>query len=131
MGEQVALGVLISFGAILVIVLAVVTIGGYWNNSPSGGGGGSSEARDDVRITNCGLTAAGNLSAELTVTNSTNRARDYFVTVTFTRDGTQLGSGTAVIQDLQPGQHGEDEVVAFVRNAPSSLRCAVTKVNRI
>lgn len=128
-GEQVAFGVMITFGAAAVLAVAFALVAG----TIKGGGGGSPapEARDDVKVTSCGLTAGGNLSAELEVTNSTGRERSYFVTVAFTQGGTQLGTATAVVNDLQPGQKAVDEAVAFVRSKPSSLRCAVTKVSRV
>lgn len=128
MASQVALGVFIAFGGVAVILLVVALVAGAFNRD---GGSTPTAARDDVKVTSCGTTAAGNLSALVTVTNSTERERDYFITVAFLQGNTQLGTGSAFVRDLQPGQKAEDEAIAFVRSAPSGIRCSVTEVSRV
>ena len=83
-----------------------------------------------VDITGCGTTDAGNFEANIRVTNSTTRTRDYRITVGFyDSSGTQLETGFATILDLAPAQSAIDDVIGF-GDGPAA-RCRVTDVSRI
>lgn len=92
----------------------------------------SSSDADDVEITGCSLTSADNGRASLRVINSTNRVRDYRITVAFlAADGTQLATGRAFVSDLAPGQTAVDDAIGLLPRSRSDLaRCRVTAVSR-
>ena len=95
----------------------------------SGSSGGS--AASDVGTPTCSHpSGTRDYLATVTVTNSTDRPRDYTVTVVFLRgDKTEITTGTGHVNRLQPGKSFKVEVSG--RAAPEFLgTCEVDSVRR-
>lgn len=62
-------------------------------------------AAADVTVARCG-TDAGRQTASGTITNSTKKARDYDIVISWLKngDGMPYGSGMAVVRNVQPGK---------------------------
>lgn len=129
-GEQVALGVLITFVVALVALVPVALIAGWTPfNRDSGGAGGPAMA--DVTKPDCSHPSGSRqFIATMVVSNSTAQERDYTVTVSFLRgDGSEITTGTGQINRLQPGRTARIEAVGTAA-AEFLIRCEVTSVRR-
>ncbi|MFE7965421.1 hypothetical protein ACFU0X_20695 [Streptomyces cellulosae] len=85
---------------------------------------------DDVRIDTCGTDTYGAPEAKLTVTNSSSKHSDYIVEVEFIdRDGVRQSEGTAVLNNLAPGQAAKDKAIGL-ENVTGGFNCRVIKVTR-
>lgn len=93
--------------------------------------GGNDEAKKDVKITACAKDSLGDISAKVLITNHSSKASNYLVTLAFdSPDGkTQLGTGLAAVNDLQPGQKSPQNVASFV-TATGKFVCRVSSVTR-
>ena len=101
---------------IVVIVIAVIASSGSGTGTSnaghtSSGGGGETNGKvlqhpEDVTIVSCAKDQAGFADAKVKITNHSGKASDYVVTIAFESPGgsTQIGTGTAVVDSLQPGQ---------------------------
>ena len=76
---------------------------------------GGKNPADDVVVTSCATDDAGYAGAKIRITNNSGKASNYLVTVTFeSPDGaTQVGTGIASVNSLQPGQATDEDVNAF------------------
>src|SRR5664280_938723 len=76
---------------------------------------GGKNPADDVVVTSCATDDAGYAGAKIRITNNSSKASNYLVTVTFeSPDGaTQVGTGIASVNSLQPGQATDEDVNAF------------------
>lgn len=92
---------------------------------------GDAAAAADVSTPDCSHPSGSReFTAMIGVTNSTDRARDYTITVTFLRgDGSEITTATGHINRLQPGKHARVEAVG-VAASEFLISCEVTKVRR-
>lgn len=130
--SQVALGIAATLGVVAVLMLAAVVVFHIPLALPSSGGGSGDgagrSAASDVQVVSC-QRGSTSYAAELEVKNSTDDQATYFITVAFIGGGNkQLGTGSAVVRDLEPGQTGTDKALAF--GADLLYDCKVTKVTR-
>ncbi|MFE7772589.1 FxLYD domain-containing protein [Streptomyces sp. NPDC057445] len=134
-------------GLALLLILGIALLGAVVGKSGSAGaGGGSGSARsgagtaaepadrghvEDVEITGCEVDdVTGWPSAELTITNKSSKASNYWVNVEFvTSTGTRVEDGFAATSHLAPGQKAEKKVQALTK-VPENVNCKVTKVTR-
>lgn len=111
------------------ILVAAAILTAVWVYSLARGGlstGGS--ASNDVQLSSCGWDGFA-AKAEVQVTNSGSDTASYTVTVEFdTTGGTQVGTGTAYIQDLAPGQSGIQTALAPTQYG--AISCSVKSVDR-
>ncbi len=93
--------------------------------------GGNDEAKKDVTITTCAKDDAGFVDAKVLITNHSSKASNYLVTVAFeSPDGTtQLGTGIAAVNDLQPGQKAPEDANSL-QSATGKFTCRVSAVTR-
>lgn len=114
----------IALGATIVVVIAVfLWLIGVDMSSPGGGGGSG-----DVQLSGCGWDGFA-AKVQVEVTNSGSDTASYAVTVEFdTSNGTQVGTGTAYVSDLAPGQSGIDTALAPTEYG--SISCSVKDVTR-
>lgn len=88
------------------------------------------EALEDVSVKSCEADEIGDLTATLTVVNNSSERSNYMIEVTFEApDGSQLDTGLAVVNALEPGQRTEAEVVTAT-DAPAEFDCRVVEVDR-
>ncbi|CAL9352813.1 FxLYD domain-containing protein [Streptomyces pilosus] len=135
---------LVAAGAVLLV--GGVAVGCDGGTSSSGAGETSAakgsdksgaaaskanEPEDDVELTKCGTDDSGMFpQAELTVTNRSSKTSNYLISVEFTDEaGTRKGEGTAALNNLAPDQRAEEKAVGL-SDAPSGLKCKITKVTR-
>ncbi len=94
--------------------------------------GANEDAKKDVKITSCAKDATlGYVSAGVLITNHSSKPSNYLVTVVFeSPDGsTQLGTGIAAANDLQPGQKAP-ETAAGLDQVTGKFTCRVSAVTR-
>lgn len=89
-------------------------------------------AVDDVTISKCDLTSVlHDPEATVAVTNHSSKTSDYIITVAFENpDGSQFGTGTAVVNALAAGQAGSDTASTLKDGAPKGFTCKVVDVTR-
>lgn len=136
--------ILIAFIALTACVAAAAS--GSSDAGSSGGDKGSSDSASsdsgstdtgdanevkDVKISSCGKDEAGFVKADVSVTNSSSKASDYIIEVTFTsKDGkTQVGTGNTFIQNLAPGQTKNDSANSL-ETTDIEFDCTISKVDR-
>lgn len=113
-----------------VLVAALGLAAAYLPSGSNSGGGSSERPESDVTMTSCVTTDYGSPKANLTVHNSTDRRRDYAITVVFERSGVQTGSGVARVVDLSAGQTAETFAVGFGADTGGAITCRVSDVSR-
>lgn len=93
--------------------------------------GANDAAKKDVKVTSCTKDALGFMDAKVLITNHSSKASNYIVDVVFeTPDGkTQLGTGLAAVNDLQPGQKAPKLASSFT-DADGKFACRVSTVTR-
>ncbi len=70
-------------------------------------------------------------TAELKIVNHSSGRSNYIVDVTFQDSKkTQVGSGTAVANNVEPGQTAVTQAVDFASTAVDKLTCVIKEVNR-
>ncbi len=86
-------------------------------------------ALDDVEFGDC-ETGAGEQEVTGTVTNSTRKARDYAITVSWTNDESDvLARGVAVIEDVEGGERATFDLLADVPEAATTCTFFVQRGN--
>lgn len=88
---------------------------------------------EDVKITSCAADELGFANAKVVVTNHSSKGSNYVITVAFeAQNGTvQVGTGTAVINDLQPGQSSVEQDANSLEKAPASgFTCRISDATR-
>lgn len=89
---------------------------------------------EDVKITGCANSALGGPAATVVVTNHSSKASNYIVTIAFdSADGkTQLGTGEAAVNDLQPGQSSAPQSAQALTQtpAPAGFTCRLSDLTR-
>jgi hypothetical protein len=68
-------------------------------------------------------------TAGLRIENSTNRAHDYLITVTFLDNNVQVGAGVATVPGVAPHGSGQHEVIASINGTKVSF-CRIASVDR-
>lgn len=84
---------------------------------------------DDVTDLACDTDIGGNLHATFTVENDSSDRSNYVITIAFEAGDTQLDTGTAFVNGLEPGQRTEQQVVSATA-APAGFTCRVSDVER-
>lgn len=123
-GGQIALIVGIPLG-LVALVIGVCLFAGF-----AGMAGSDAEAGKDVTITSCSRTSFGNMSVEVSVTNSSDRERSYWITVEFVDGNERLDEGRIYISDVRPGQSARGDTLGSAGSHTGSFRCVVSDVNR-
>lgn len=89
---------------------------------------------DDVAIASCGTDSfgAGNLAAQLAVTNDSSKRSNYTVEVVFeSSDGaTQYGSGLVFVENVEPGQATTAEALSTDPVPQAEFGCRLVSVDR-
>jgi hypothetical protein len=94
-------------------------------------GNSDSPPQNDVAIESCGTSDFGSVEAKLKVTNNSSKRSSYFIDVSFEgADGSQLDTGMALVNNLEPGQSTVTEATAFTE-ADTEFTCRVVEVNRM
>lgn len=136
----------------LLGLLALFVVIGIANAAGGGGGGGGGKSSSttpavqssssssskplqhasDVVVTSCVPDSVGYAAAKVVVTNTSSKASNYAVTVTFETAGgaTQVGTGLATVDGLLPGQKSVPQDVSSLQTAPAGYTCRVTDVTR-
>lgn len=84
----------------------------------------------DVSEPTCQTDEIGFMEAELTVTNQSSERSNYIIEVTFEApDGSQLDTGTLLINSLEPGQSRTDTAGAL-SEPDGEFTCRVVEVSR-
>lgn len=143
-GRNIVLGIV---GAIVLIVIisAIASSSGSKKSTTSSAPStksstGSSKQQTgpldhsaDVQITSC--TTDPTISAptaKLTVTNSSSKPSDYYITVAFeSKDGaTQYDTGNAFVQNLGPGQSSTQDAPSLKQDIPAGFTCKLVSADR-
>jgi len=130
----------------LIVIVSIATSGGGGSKSSStsspavqsstssSGSTGSKPLQHagDVAVTSCVPDSVGYAAAKVVVTNTSSKASNYAVTVTFETAGgaTQVGTGLATVDGLLPGQKSVPQDVSSLQTAPAGYTCRVTDVTR-
>src|SRR4051812_17541440 len=78
----------------------------------------------------CTLTPSGDVQATGTVTNHSSKASSYWIDITVSVDGNEVGTRTAVVEDVEPGD--SVPLGTTLREAPDGeVGCEVTDVLRV
>jgi hypothetical protein len=93
-------------------------------------GFGSKDATADVKLGAIGETSYGSPSVKLTVTNNSEKRSNYSIEVVLERGNEQLDEGSAYIQNLDPGQVKNEEIVFFSADDVSSAKVRIVTVDR-
>jgi hypothetical protein len=97
----------------------------------SGGAGGGSDAGADVTVNSCERGEFGQVTAGLSITNSTDAAKSYLVTVSADGpDGARVAELNAASNSVQPGQTAMVDALGAATDPPEGLTCTVVSVNR-
>ena len=136
---------LTGIGVIVIIVIIAAVSSSGSKNTPTAAGTVSSSPTpssetagkvfqhpEDVKITSCGVDDAGFADAKLTITNHSAKASDYVVTVAFeSPDGSkQVGTGTALVNSLQPGQSSDQDANSLTSATAGSFVCKISSAQR-
>jgi hypothetical protein len=93
---------------ILILIIAAIAGGGSSNNNSgsSKSDSGKKTQLQEVTITKCGPPdAIGVVYVEGIADNTSSKRSDYLIDVTVTApDGTQIGTGSTIAQNVEPGQ---------------------------
>ena len=94
-----------------------------------GGPSGQADEVDDVKIETCEKdSTTGWGTATIKVTNNSSKASTYVITIKFEDGATSYGTGSAIIDRLDPGQSISQDV-STLKDFPSGT-CKVAEVSR-
>lgn len=89
---------------------------------------------EDIKITGCANGSLGGPTATVVITNHSSKASNYIVTIAFdSPDGkTQLGTGNAAVNDLQPGQSSAPQTADSLSTTPgpAGFTCRLSDLTR-
>ncbi|MEU9193103.1 hypothetical protein [Streptomyces hundungensis] len=124
---------------VIIVVIALFVSGSDDKKTPPSPTGTNSGVRStegahppaaDVTITSCDLDSASFAQARLQIVNHSSKSSNYLVSVEFTNsNGTRVGEGTAIENDLAPGEKAQDTATSPVEGT-SGVTCKVTSVDR-
>ncbi|NAZ73957.1 hypothetical protein GTQ99_00730 [Kineococcus sp. T13] len=84
----------------------------------------------DVLVNSCTPGEFGQVSADLTVTNSDDAARSYLITVSVNGpDGNRLAEANAAANSIAPGQVAQVQAIGSITDPPAELTCVVANVS--
>jgi hypothetical protein len=89
---------------------------------------------EDVKITSCAADDLGYANAKVVVTNNSSKGSDYIITVAFDAQNgaVQVGTGSALVNDLQPGQSSVEQDANSLQKAPAGgFTCRVSDATRM
>lgn len=88
---------------------------------------------EDAKIVSCAKDASGFASAKVQVINNSSKPSNYIVTVAFeSKDGsTQIGTGLASINSLQPKQKAVEDANSLKEAPAAGFTCKVSDVTRL
>jgi hypothetical protein len=130
---------IIGAATITIVVIAIIAAlaGGGDDDATTGAtspGATSRRQLDEVTVTKCGPPdVIGVVYAEGTAENTSSKRSDYLIEVTVTaRDGTQVGSGTGVATNVEPGQKAVWKAITdtAAERWSEGARCKVVDVER-
>lgn len=137
-------------GLILVVIIAAVAGAGGGDDADTVASGDDSEndsgsdvdsmsgntdnpPQNDVEVSECGVEEFTGPEATLNVTNNSSGRSNYIIEVSFeSEDGSQqYGTGTAILNNLEPGQSRTETAAAF-EEVPegASFTCRLVEVDR-
>ena len=93
----------------------------------------AAESPDDVAEVTCevtGVDVLDDISTALTATNSSSELSDYLITAALVRDGTRIGTVTAVIENIGAGESAPGEGFSTVSGPADGVTCEVVHVER-
>lgn len=86
---------------------------------------------DDVAVESCDVGEFNYIEMKLKVTNNSSKRSTYFIdTVVEGPDGSQIDSGFASVDNLEPGQSTITDV-ALITEAPGEFSCRIVEVDRM
>ncbi|MFI6938854.1 hypothetical protein ACIBI4_06255 [Streptomyces sp. NPDC050418] len=87
--------------------------------------------RADVEITSCGISPSTSWpKAEIRITNHSSKTSDYWINVEFVdARGERFAEGFVTANNLDPGKVSRESASGFTE-APGSVTCRVTEVER-
>ncbi len=130
--------VILGVVALIVVIIIASSSGGSKGSSTSSPTVQSStgskplQHASDVAVTSCVPDSGGFAAAKVVVTNTSSKASNYVITVTFEAAGgaTQVGTGLASVNGLLPGQKSVPQDVSSLQTAPAGYTCRVTDATR-
>lgn len=91
----------------------------------------STEA-DDVKVESCAIGEFGTIDMKLAVTNNSSKRSSYFIDVSIDgADGSQIESGLAVVDNLDPGQSTVTDAAIMAEDPGQEFECKIVEVDRM
>ena len=134
-GRMALTGAILGLLAMALAVVGIVIVAGAFSDAGKSldklSKDLSSSAAADVSIASCAKnTALGFPEAKLKVVNSGDKKADYSITVAFINaDGSQLDTGMAFVQALEPGQSKADSA-SGTATPTGRFTCKVTEATK-
>lgn len=101
------------------------------NSTADTEGDSGGDVAEDVVVDSCEAGDFGDVTAGLTITNSTEENQSYIVTVSANGpDGNRVAELSAAANQIAPGQSASVDAVGFLEDAPEDLTCVVASVDR-
>ena len=135
-GSNVLLWVLVAIGVVVVLVMGscvalVVAVGSAADEVGRSLEAEQADEADDVSEPRCGTDAAGFLTAEADVTNSSSERSNYTIELAFeSPDGDQVDTSFAFVSALDPGQSTVVDVQSLTESPGPGVTCRVVDVER-
>jgi hypothetical protein len=128
----------VLLGIIVVIVLILVIAASCGTNSDKSGHAPDRQkpGTEDVTISNCNLSedlpGTFKLSVDVSIENHSSKPSNYLVTTGFeNEEGDQLGTGTAAVVHLNPGQKSKQPAISLLQaTKPKELHCTIADITR-
>jgi hypothetical protein len=129
---------LLIVGALLVVIIVIAAVAGTSSDDDRGGstkaGGSGKSQLEEVTISKCGPPdAIGVVYVRGIADNGSSKRSDYLIDVTVEApDGTQIGTGSAIAQNVDPGQKAVWRALTDVESDAwvDGAVCKVVKVER-
>jgi hypothetical protein len=122
----------------LAVALAVGVLAVTGCASTSGSGSTAKTSKplshvEDAKIVACAKDPSGFASAKVQVINNSSKPSNYIITVAFeSKDGsTQIGTGLASINSLQPKQKAVEEANSLKEAPAAGYTCKISDVTRL
>lgn len=127
----VGVAVLVLIG---IVVIAAIAGGGSDHSGASKKAADSKTQLEEVTISKCGPPdAIGVVYVEGIADNTSSKRSDYYIDVTVTSaDGTKIGTGSTIAQNVEPGQKAVWKAITDTDSSAWSgaATCKVVKVER-
>ncbi|MFP5578483.1 MAG: hypothetical protein ACLGIZ_09635 [Acidimicrobiia bacterium] len=87
---------------------------------------------DDVKVESCAIGEFGTIDMKLAVTNNSSKRSSYFIDVSIDgADGSQIESGLAVVDNLDPGQSTVTDAAIMAEDPGQEFECKIVEVDRM